>query len=149
MRKPRNCNDCGAAPGSLHTPGCDLEICRLCGRQSISCSCVYRTNGIPSDDYLEAEFPDVWTQGPTDAMYVVFDAAVEKSGGRLPWAGEYPGCMECREFGWWSKMIEGRGWVRCSADDPEASEDLNRLMVSGVWDRAAGRWRRPEGGLTR
>lgn len=33
------------------------------------------------------------------------------------------------ELGWYSKFVEGKGWVECSKDDPEASPDLNRVAV--------------------
>ena len=35
----RACHDCGARPGALHEPHCDVEQCPACGRQSISCGC--------------------------------------------------------------------------------------------------------------
>lgn len=34
-----NCHDCGAPPGTLHHPGCDMERCPSCGCQAIGCSC--------------------------------------------------------------------------------------------------------------
>lgn len=34
-----NCHDCGAPPGTLHHPGCDMEKCPGCGGQSIACEC--------------------------------------------------------------------------------------------------------------
>lgn len=59
---------------------------------------------------------------------------------RLPWTGEWPGVMECREFGWYSKMVAGKGWVRCKKDDPGATEDLNRLEKEAKWNKEQGRF---------
>lgn len=33
------CHDCGAKPGHLHHPGCDMERCPKCGSQAIGCDC--------------------------------------------------------------------------------------------------------------
>jgi hypothetical protein len=33
------CGDCGATPGYLHHPNCDMERCPRCGGQLISCGC--------------------------------------------------------------------------------------------------------------
>jgi hypothetical protein len=55
---------------------------------------------------------------------------------RFPWTGVWPGISECREFGWYAKRVTGvTGWVSCGADEPGASEDLNRLSRDAVWDR--------------
>lgn len=35
------CGDCNASIGETHHVGCDVERCRLCGGQFISCSCDY------------------------------------------------------------------------------------------------------------
>jgi hypothetical protein len=55
------------------------------------------------------------------------------------WTGEWPGVAECREFGWYCKLIRGQGWVNCEKDEPGASEDLNRLDREAVWDEQFGR----------
>ncbi len=136
MRELRNCSDCGVKPGELHQYGCDIERCPLCGGQSIGCHCVYEVNNTNVDDYGD--------DSPTDAMYNVFDAEVEKTGGRLPWTGLYPGVAECAEYGWYSKWSEAKGWERCDKDDPEGSEDLNRLGAwSCTWSRELRRFVRP------
>ena len=59
---------------------------------------------------------------------------------RLPWTGEWPGVSECREFGWYARLVEGRGWVRCEKNDEGASEDLNRLYVEAEWNPKLGRF---------
>jgi hypothetical protein len=137
---PRHCYDCHAAPGELHAVGCDVERCRLCGGQRIGCDCVYAVNRLDVDE-MEVTHPGIWENGPTDAMAAKYQEAADALGGRLPWTGEWPGAAEAREFGWFSKWIEGRGWVRCAADDPQAGPDLNRVNAFHAhWDARAGRW---------
>lgn len=58
----------------------------------------------------------------------------------IRWTGEWPGKSECREFGWYAKLLPGRGWVRSTADDPDAHEDLNRLYTDAVWDKRQQRF---------
>jgi len=56
---------------------------------------------------------------------------------RMPWTGEWPGLKECREYGFFVKIVEGQGRVSCDKDDPDITkrEDLNRLVSEAVWDK--------------
>jgi hypothetical protein len=53
---------------------------------------------------------------------------------RMPFSGEWPGARECRDLGWYSRMVPGQGRVPCGPDDEDATEDLNRLARSTRWD---------------
>lgn len=113
----RPCNDCGAQPGQTHDEGCDIARCMNTGQQRIQHECgphCHTCTCTPCD-------PDTWT-------------------------GEWPGVAECRALGWWSYFgpdhgQPGTGWIRCTADHPGATPDLNRLQVEGVWDPQAKTWR--------
>jgi len=59
---------------------------------------------------------------------------------RLIWTGESRGKLECREFGWYSKMVKGSGWVSCDKNDVGASENLNRLHKDAIWSKDYGRF---------
>jgi hypothetical protein len=149
----RNCGDCGAKPGELHRPGCDVERCCLCGGQAISCDCVYTVNGIDRSR-LEFEYEQIYVQGPTQEMADRLEEEERKYGGRLPWTGEFPGTKACREFGlysYWGDRETGEStddsplerpgkWVVCDKDHPKASPDLNRLPQVAKWDRHQRRW---------
>lgn len=129
-RVPYDCS-CGAKPGEHHVPGCSVERCARCGRQAIACPCVYEVNGIDRET-TEDTHPDVYHNGPTDEMVARFDALWD--GRRIPWSGEYPGCAECREYGFWCIWDERKGWLRVEPVAPGATEDLNRLAMMTDWD---------------
>jgi hypothetical protein len=111
------CHDCGAKPGELHQPGCDVERCPACGGQAISCLS-------DKDDALFCEN---------------LNERVEESE-RMPWDGEFPGTKAAIEYGFYSFWGPDHGmpdktWVRCGKDDPGAGPDLNRVMSCCHWDR--------------
>ena len=58
------------------------------------------------------------------------------------WTGQWPGGVECHEFGWYvqDRCNEGFGWVRCTADAPDSVPDLNRLARDARWSIEQGRW---------
>lgn len=53
---------------------------------------------------------------------------------RMPWNGEWPFLDICRKHNLWSKRAK-IGWQPCDRDDPEATEDLNRLYTEFMWDK--------------
>ena len=102
----KTCYQCGASAGELHARGCDVEQCPYCGRQLLSC----------------------------DHSVLFNDDAVPQDD-RMPWDGFWPGVTECRAFGWFARLVPGRGWVPCHPNEPGAREDLNRLHMEATWDR--------------
>jgi hypothetical protein len=50
-RTRKGCGDCGAPPGGLHHPGCDMQRCPRCRWQLISCECRFdEMPGYDEDD---------------------------------------------------------------------------------------------------
>ena len=42
----RPCHDCAVVKGQYHVPGCDVERCPRCGRQTITCDCAYDDHAV-------------------------------------------------------------------------------------------------------
>lgn len=134
------CHDCSTLPGQLHEQGCDVERCAVCGLQAISCGCVYEVNGM-SRARLEEEHPKIYVSGPTEEMERKLDAYIESLGGRLPWTGRWPGEAEAEALGWFSRWVEGKGWVRCERADEGAGPDLNRFFSQTTWNPKTRKYR--------
>ena len=99
------CPKCNVSPNKVHKNGCDVERCASCGDQRFFCRTRCTTTG-------------------EDA----------KARPRLPWTGEWPGVQEAHEYGLYAKRSPTTGWVPCLATDPEATPDLNTLMMKTKWN---------------
>lgn len=116
MPDRKNCPDCGASPGSVHEDGCDVALCAVTGQQRLlACG---ESGGFAAGECEHEEGTDC----------------------RTVWTGQWPGEQECAEYGWYARMIPGKGWVPCDSDHPEAVYDLNRLVRDAEWDRSRGRY---------
>jgi hypothetical protein len=71
--------------------------------------------------------------------YQLHNCDCDENAAPLPWTGLWPGEAECREFGWYAKFTS-QGWVSCTADEPGAQPDLNRLYQDALWHRELGRF---------
>ena len=61
----KNCHDCDAKPGELHTGGCDVERCSVCGGQRLQCAC-------QGHDKHFARWTGIWP-GAAEAEYLEID----------------------------------------------------------------------------
>lgn len=134
-----SCHSCGATIGEYHGDGCTVERCSLCAGQRASCDCIYELSGIDVET-MEVLHPEIYKEGPTEELWLRYDEEVAKYGGRIIWAGEWPGEELCREHGWYCKRVEGKGWIPCDADDPDATEDIDMVYKMADWDKTLRRF---------
>ncbi len=85
------CHDCGAQEGEYHSLGCDMERCPFCGRQLISCDCVYTLLNI---DVSEGTW--AYENGLTDKQEEEWEQLLEDKG-RIPWVQIPVLCELCGE----------------------------------------------------
>lgn len=129
MSDLKPCHDCAARPGQPHDTNCDTARCLVTGMQRLQCY---------SDDVYV---------GPENA-HEYEGYAMDHSGscGEDIWTGEWPGVEDCRRLDlwcYWGPDYGQRGWVKCCADHPGATEDLNALVIQCDWDPVALQWFRP------
>jgi hypothetical protein len=105
-----NCPGCNIEPGQFHEDHCYLEQCSNCGRLSNN----YGLNVDNSGNCPDTTF-------------------------RIPWSGINPGVLDCRRLNLWTRH-NGYEFVRCTAEDDGAQEDLNVLFAYGLWDRQQRRF---------
>lgn len=127
---------CGAKLGETHVPGCSIDRCPFCGVQMLQDDCCYEFFGIDVIN-MEETHPDIFHNGLPDEMDEKWEEHLRPH--LLPWDGVYPGTKECREYDLWCKWT-ANGWETCSADDPEATEDLNALARYSTWDKEHKRY---------
>lgn len=63
--KLEDCHDCGAKPGEIHSPNCDVVRCSVCGGQRLQCDC-------PGHDPFFARWTGIWP-GKAEADYLDID----------------------------------------------------------------------------
>jgi hypothetical protein len=63
-RATARCGDCGALPGNVHHHGCDMERCPRCGRQSITCGCLWAGEERLAEEWVNAMEIGLGRNGP-------------------------------------------------------------------------------------
>jgi hypothetical protein len=105
--------DCLALIGYPHTTACVMAICVTTGVQRL----------------LHTGLVDVHTCGEDR------------------WTGRAHGAIEAAEYGLFVRLAGPEdhpltGWIPCTADEPAAVPDLDRLIRTGVWNPDRQIWER-------
>jgi len=139
---PQPACECGAAIGELHRRGCDDELCARCGEQVVACHCVYELNGMEADGLWETH-PDIYENGPTEAMWKVYDAEIEKLGGRIARSPLWQVTEDAARLGLWCRWVGpgteeaqriNSGWHSCGREHPDAVPHLVLLLYLATWN---------------
>ena len=132
----QQCPTCKTEIGRPHQSGCSVERCPFCGIQMLQDECCYKFFGIDVRT-MEDEHPDIYAHGLPDEMSEKWEEHLRHH--LILWDGVWPGVRECREYNLWTKWTD-HGWQSCSADDPDATEDLNTLAMRSHWDKDRKRY---------
>lgn len=128
----RACPDCGAPVGEQHNHHCDVARCLATGGQRLQCE--LREDGKISE-WLETDDSGAHTLA---GQLVATDTAAHSCGHDV-WTGDWPGEADARRLGLW--IYWGPPWIRCTADHPEATPDLNRINAAYcTWNPDRLRW---------
>jgi hypothetical protein len=49
-------------------------------------------------------------------------------------SGYFPGTEEAIERGWFSYLDKTKTWIKCEASHPEASPDINKVLIELEWN---------------
>lgn len=132
----QRCPECKTSIGEPHIPYCSIERCPFCGGQMLQDKCCYKHFGIDVITMKETH-PWIYQNGLPEAMAEKWEEHLRPH--LLVWDGVWPGVRECREYNLWCKWTDS-GWQKCSAEDPDASEDLNELAMCARWDKDKKRY---------
>jgi hypothetical protein len=100
------CHDCAAKIGQLHVPGCDVEVCAVCGGQAISCKCDYAPYQAISQERINCE---MLTQRLIAEQETWFKAWSSEYEANLP----YPACPVCNQVTTRENLCDEQYGVRC------------------------------------
>jgi len=115
MTEEKICHDCGVKEGQYHEPGCDCEICPICGGQLISCNCCYEKLGLIDKKKNGSKYDgltkEVYYNGLNDEQEKQWDQILKKKG-LIPYV-EIPNlCRLCGAVYPEMFLVSDRSWKK-------------------------------------